>query len=78
MAYDKKKVRQVTVYVPHGIVKEMGRFHTERGRPRMSYSAQIVNILQIWYDNRVADEEQKREAESAEDTGTNPPSYKGD
>jgi len=56
MAYDKTKLKQVTIYVPREILDEIDRFHIKEGRPRMKMSAKIVNLLQVWYDKKVEEE----------------------
>jgi hypothetical protein len=53
MGVDKKKIKPTTVYVPRKIFKEIERFHTSEGRPDMSDSSMIVNLLQRWYDERI-------------------------
>jgi len=56
MSYNKIKFKQVTIYVPHEIIIEIDKFHANQGRPHMKRSAQIVNLLQIWYDEKFAEE----------------------
>jgi hypothetical protein len=54
MGIDKKRVKPVTVYVPREIYEALKRFHATEGRPYMSDTAMIVNLLQRWYNERTA------------------------